>query len=330
MPTLVLGGGGYTMRNVARTWAFETGVLVGQELSPMLPFNEYYEYYGPDYELDVRASNMENANSKEYLEKIKIQVIENLKKTAHVPSVQLTDVPRTTMGMGDLSDYEDELDDLDEDMNADERVTMRMLDQRVARDDELDDSDNEEENANGARPQGSNRRRNIMDYQNPNSVADDIEVDSKVDLPERGNDVDEKVKAPSAEPKTEVEDVVMEENDHRATVAETGENEPSAAPSRSPNEPVDNDGDVDMEQAAPEPPVQVPTPTSEVHSPPQPAADADASEPGAAALTSAPTTTETTPPSQDPVEAKQEGEEERQNEDVAAEESTEIAQQSQS
>jgi histone deacetylase 1/2 len=43
MPTLVLGGGGYTMRNVARTWAYETGVLVGQELPAMLPFNEYYE-----------------------------------------------------------------------------------------------------------------------------------------------------------------------------------------------------------------------------------------------------------------------------------------------
>lgn len=43
MPTLVLGGGGYTMRNVARTWAFETGVLVGQEMDPVLPFNEYYE-----------------------------------------------------------------------------------------------------------------------------------------------------------------------------------------------------------------------------------------------------------------------------------------------
>ena len=43
MPTLVLGGGGYTMRNVARTWAYETGVLVGQELDPVLPFNEYYE-----------------------------------------------------------------------------------------------------------------------------------------------------------------------------------------------------------------------------------------------------------------------------------------------
>lgn len=43
MPTLVLGGGGYTMRNVARTWAYETGVLVGQEMNPVLPFNEYYE-----------------------------------------------------------------------------------------------------------------------------------------------------------------------------------------------------------------------------------------------------------------------------------------------
>lgn len=43
LPTLVLGGGGYTMRNVARTWAYETGVLVGQELNRVLPFNEYYE-----------------------------------------------------------------------------------------------------------------------------------------------------------------------------------------------------------------------------------------------------------------------------------------------
>lgn len=44
-PTLVLGGGGYTMRNVARTWAFETGVLVGKEMDPVLPYNEYYEVW---------------------------------------------------------------------------------------------------------------------------------------------------------------------------------------------------------------------------------------------------------------------------------------------
>ncbi len=42
-PTLVLGGGGYTMRNVARTWAFETGLLVNADMPRTLPFNEYYE-----------------------------------------------------------------------------------------------------------------------------------------------------------------------------------------------------------------------------------------------------------------------------------------------
>lgn len=34
LPTLVLGGGGYTMRNVARAWTYETGLLVGQAVGP--------------------------------------------------------------------------------------------------------------------------------------------------------------------------------------------------------------------------------------------------------------------------------------------------------
>lgn len=43
LPTLVVGGGGYTMRNVARTWAFETGILLGEPLDSQLPYNDYYE-----------------------------------------------------------------------------------------------------------------------------------------------------------------------------------------------------------------------------------------------------------------------------------------------
>lgn len=39
LPTLVLGGGGYTMRNVARAWAYETGIVVGQELTPGKEFS---------------------------------------------------------------------------------------------------------------------------------------------------------------------------------------------------------------------------------------------------------------------------------------------------
>lgn len=32
VPMLVLGGGAYTMRNVARCWCYETGRLLGMEL----------------------------------------------------------------------------------------------------------------------------------------------------------------------------------------------------------------------------------------------------------------------------------------------------------
>ena len=34
-----------------------------------LPYNDYLEYYGPDYKLHIEPSNMENLNSKEYLMK---------------------------------------------------------------------------------------------------------------------------------------------------------------------------------------------------------------------------------------------------------------------
>ena len=33
-PLLLLGGGGYTMRNVSRAWAYETGLAAGVELAP--------------------------------------------------------------------------------------------------------------------------------------------------------------------------------------------------------------------------------------------------------------------------------------------------------
>ena len=176
LPVLVLGGGGYTMRNVSRTWAYETGLLVGQKMGPDLPFNDYYEYYAPDYELEVRPSNMDNANSAEYLQKIKLQVIENLRQTTFAPSVQMTDVPRDPEGMNDEADAE--MDDLDEDENPDARFTKRRWDKYVEKEGELSESEDEEENeANGVRKQvnGSNgkRRRNIMDYQNPLAVPDD-------------------------------------------------------------------------------------------------------------------------------------------------------------
>lgn len=36
-----------------------------------LPYNDYFEYYGPDFKLHISPSNMANQNTTEYMEKIK-------------------------------------------------------------------------------------------------------------------------------------------------------------------------------------------------------------------------------------------------------------------
>lgn len=178
IPVIVLGGGGYTMRNVARTWAYETGALVGNEMSPQLPYNDYYEYFAPDYELDVRPSNMENANSKDYLTKIRNTVIDNIRRTGK-PSVEAFQVIPPSLARGMDDDESDEEDDLDADRNPDKRVTQRQRDKMVVRDDEFEEASEDEEyrESLGVRRQpGAERRRGIMSYQNPDAVPDEFEV----------------------------------------------------------------------------------------------------------------------------------------------------------
>lgn len=48
---LVMGGGGYTIRNVARCWTYETSVLLDTPVDNTLPWNEYMGYYGPDFKV---------------------------------------------------------------------------------------------------------------------------------------------------------------------------------------------------------------------------------------------------------------------------------------
>lgn len=43
LPLLVLGGGGYTIKNVSKSWALETGVLVGKPMSATLPYGKFYQ-----------------------------------------------------------------------------------------------------------------------------------------------------------------------------------------------------------------------------------------------------------------------------------------------
>ncbi|XP_030919663.1 histone deacetylase 3 isoform X2 [Geospiza fortis] len=94
IPLLVLGGGGYTVRNVARCWTYETSLLVDEPISDELPYSEYFEYFAPDFTLHPDVSTrIENQNSRQYLDQIRQTIFENLKMLNHAPSVQIHDVP---------------------------------------------------------------------------------------------------------------------------------------------------------------------------------------------------------------------------------------------
>lgn len=89
IPMLVLGGGGYTLRNVPRCWTYETAVLTGEEIKDELPFNDYWEYFGPNYRLHLPVTNMDNLNTPEYLESQKSQVMDILAQIEPVPGTQI-------------------------------------------------------------------------------------------------------------------------------------------------------------------------------------------------------------------------------------------------
>ncbi|KAJ1735541.1 histone deacetylase [Coemansia biformis] len=172
LPTLVLGGGGYTIRNVSRVWAYETGILVGMEMDRKLPMNDYMDYYAPEYTLSVPAYNVDNSNSPEYLDRIKNQVLQNLRRTRFAPSVQMQDVPRDIDR--DVAD-EDSLD-------PDERMPEPLRDQHVVPETEMYEADamglretarngtrlvNEETNDAGSESPATNKDVLMEDAQSP-------------------------------------------------------------------------------------------------------------------------------------------------------------------
>jgi histone deacetylase 1/2 len=122
IPLLVAGGGGYTVRNVSRCWAYETAVLLDQDVDDQLPYHDYLGYYGPDYQLHLQPAKMENLNPPEHLQQLLVSVMENIRHLPCAPNVQLTgDNPKRLLGESDDSDHE----------IFDERLNSRYLATRL-------------------------------------------------------------------------------------------------------------------------------------------------------------------------------------------------------
>lgn len=102
LPTLVLGGGGYTVRNVARAWTYETGVICGRGpdlAKARVPDTiDYYETFAPDYMLLPQVPpQYENKNTRVYLEQITSTVLTNIRKLQGAPSVTMKYFPSPSL-----------------------------------------------------------------------------------------------------------------------------------------------------------------------------------------------------------------------------------------
>ena len=118
---LVLGGGGYTIRNVARCWCYETSRLLNQPIPDQVPWHDDMDYYLPDYKLHVPVSNMFNENKKDALEATRQKIMIQLAGLEAVPSVQMKRAPEALPAnfMNDDSEY-----DSDEDVSLRPNATL--------------------------------------------------------------------------------------------------------------------------------------------------------------------------------------------------------------
>jgi histone deacetylase 1/2 len=79
IPLNLVGGGGYTLRNVPRCWTYETSVALGVEIEDQIPENDFSSYFHPTNSIHAPVSNQENCNSRSEIEAHTKKIIENLK-----------------------------------------------------------------------------------------------------------------------------------------------------------------------------------------------------------------------------------------------------------
>uniref|UniRef100_A0A3P9LA67 Histone deacetylase n=1 Tax=Oryzias latipes TaxID=8090 RepID=A0A3P9LA67_ORYLA len=183
LPLLMLGGGGYTIRNVARCWTYETAVALDSSIPNELPYNDYFEYFGPDFKLHISPSNMTNQNTNDYLEKIKQRLFENLRMLPHAPGVQMQPIPEDAV-------QEDSGDEDEEDPNK--RISIRAHDKRIACEEEFSDSEDE----------GEGGRRNIAGFKKAKRVKTEGEKEGE-EKEKKGEEEPKEVKEEEKVPEEE-------------------------------------------------------------------------------------------------------------------------------
>jgi histone deacetylase 1/2 len=116
--------------------------VLDTEISDQLPYNDYLEYFGPDYRLHIEPSNAPNQNSREYLERHLGELLKNLGSIEIAPSVQQSEIPPEFPGV--VAVYNEDA------TNPEERRPQALRDEQIAHDQDFSDSDDDQGRKNQA------------------------------------------------------------------------------------------------------------------------------------------------------------------------------------
>ncbi|KAF7359128.1 Hist-deacetyl domain-containing protein [Mycena sanguinolenta] len=132
LPLLVVGGGGYTIKNVSRCWTYETSVLVGASIPNELPATVYDSFF-KDSQFKLHpplTGKVDNQNSPASLQRIAISIKNKLRYLQGAPSVAMQEIPPDIQGF--LQDEERTLEEQMEEISTaiageqrNDRVTAR-------------------------------------------------------------------------------------------------------------------------------------------------------------------------------------------------------------
>ncbi|KAH9001787.1 hypothetical protein EDB92DRAFT_1932188 [Lactarius akahatsu] len=147
VPLLVVGGGGYTVKNVSRCWAYETAVLVGADIPDTLPATVYDAYFADSgWKLHPPLTGkVDNLNSPAGLQRITMSIREKLRYLGGAPSVAMREIPP---GLEEWLAAEEAAAEAEQDAEADVSSSARPWRRRTAQNEFYDgdeDVDGEEE-----------------------------------------------------------------------------------------------------------------------------------------------------------------------------------------
>jgi hypothetical protein len=166
VPLLIVGGGGYTIKNVSRCWTYETSVLVGTEIPDELPATVYDAFFvDSHWKLHPPLTGkVDNQNSPASLQRITVSIRNKLRYLQGAPSVAMQEIPPDLQGL--LEDENRTAEEKDEGRGTGQAGERRSGRRSITRNDYYDgDNDVDQDSTSvrgrvaGRKPRGGRRAR---------------------------------------------------------------------------------------------------------------------------------------------------------------------------